>query len=157
MSRRDQIRLSDDEVKEFLAGARTVIICSNGRDGFPHPMPMWYAVEEDGAIVMTTFAKSQKVKNLRRDPRVALLVESGETYAELKGVVVYGTAAIEEDTDAVLDVLERIAAKEGTAPPNADPEAVREALRVTARKRVAIRIPPEKVVSWDHAKLGGRY
>jgi PPOX class probable F420-dependent enzyme len=156
MSRRDQIRMSDSELKDFVRGARTIILCSLGKDGFPHPMPMWFGVEDDGAIVITTFAKSQKVRNLERDPRVSLLVEDGEEYAKLRGVVMYGRARLDPDPEAVLDVLERVATRSGAAPA-ADPAALRAALRRTAAKRVAIRIVPEKIVSWDHAKLGGVY
>ncbi len=77
MSRRDQIRLSDDEIRAYLSESKTAILASNGHDGFPHTMPMWFSVDDEGAICMTTFAKSQKVKNLQRDPRCTLLVESG--------------------------------------------------------------------------------
>jgi nitroimidazol reductase NimA-like FMN-containing flavoprotein (pyridoxamine 5'-phosphate oxidase superfamily) len=70
--------MTEAEVRRFLDGARTIILNSIGLDGVPHPMPMWFAVEDDGAVVMTTFAKSQKVKNLERDPRVSLLAEDGE-------------------------------------------------------------------------------
>ena len=73
MSRRDQIRMTDAERRDFIASAQTVIINSIGQDGVPHPMPMWFGIEEDGAIVMTTFRKSQKVQNLTRDPRVQRL------------------------------------------------------------------------------------
>lgn len=156
MSRRDQIQMSDAELRAFVRGARTIILCSLAKDGFPHPMPMWFGVEDDGAIVMTTFAKSQKVRNLERDPRVSLLVEDGEEYAKLRGVVLYGRAELDGSMDAVLDVLERVTTRSGAAPA-ADPAALREALRRTAAKRVAIRIRPERIVSWDHAKLGGTY
>lgn len=158
MSRRDQIRLSDDEMKEFLAASKTVILVSNGRDGFPHAMPMWFSIAADGAIQMATFGKSQKVKNLQRDPRCTLLVESGEEYGELKGVMVYGTAEISEDRERIIDTLLASAARRGPGP--GDPEqqkAIREGMKRTAAKRVLLRVVPERIVSWDHAKLGGRY
>jgi PPOX class probable F420-dependent enzyme len=156
MSRRDQIQMSEPELQRFVRGARTVILCSLGKDGFPHPMPMWFGVEDDGAIVMTTFSKSQKVRNLARDPRVSLLLEDGEEYAKLRGVVMYGRAELSPDRSAVLDVLERVTTRSGAAPA-ADPKALRQALEKTASKRVAIRIRPERIVSWDHAKLSGVY
>ena len=90
MSRRGQIQMSEEEIHGFLEASRTLILCSNGRDGVPHPMPMWYGVDANGDVIMTTFAKSQKVKNLERDARVSLLVEDGEVYGELRGVVLYG-------------------------------------------------------------------
>lgn len=158
MSRRDQIRLSDDEMKEFLAASKTVILVSNGRDGFPHAMPMWFSIVDDGAIHMATFGKSQKVKNLQRDPRCTLLVESGEEYSELKGVMVYGKAEISEDRERIIDTLLAAAARGGSGP--GDPEqqkAIREGMKRTAAKRVLLRVVPERIVSWDHAKLGGTY
>ena len=156
MSRRDQIQMSPAEVRRFLREHKTIVICSVGRDGVPHPMPMWYAVEDDGVVVMTTFAKSQKVRNLERDPRVSLLVEDGEVYSELCGVVLYGEVEIERDTEKVLDALARVSSRYQEAR-GADPAAMRAALAGQARKRVALRIQPRRIVSWDHRKLGGAY
>jgi len=156
MSRRDQIQMTEAERRDFVRAARTVILCSIAKDGSPHPMPMWFGVEDDGTIAMTTFAKSQKVRNLERDPRVSLLIEDGEDYAKLRGVVFYGKAQLSQDTKAVLDVLERVATRSGAAPA-ADPKALRAALEKTAAKRVAIRVRPDRIVTWDHAKLGGVY
>jgi PPOX class probable F420-dependent enzyme len=155
-SRRDAIRFSDEEARAFLEKGKTMVICSVGRDGVPHPMPMWYGLDPDGSIVMTTFAKSQKVRNLERDPRVALLVEDGDSYAELRGVVVYGRAELERDVERVLDTLARVSSRY-QAGAGADPKAMRQALRAQAAKRVALRVRPERVVSWDHRKLGGAY
>jgi PPOX class probable F420-dependent enzyme len=148
--------MTDEEVRDFLEAGHTIILCSIGRGGVPHPMPMWYALERDGAVVMTTFAKSQKVRNLERDPRVSLLGEAGEVYQELRGVVLYGRVELERDTDRVLDVLAGVSARQG-AGAGADPEAMRQALRAQAAKRVALRVRPERIVSWDHRKLGGVY
>ncbi len=157
MSRRDLIRMSDDEIRAFLGAQKTITICSNGPGGFPHPMPMWFALEDDFTVRMTTFRKSQKVLNVRRDPRVSLMAESGLEYSELKGVVIYGEAEIVEDLDTIVDTLQRAAG--GEAPPD-DPkarEAMTNVMRKTAEKRVCLRIKPQRIVSWDHAKLGGTY
>ena len=156
MSRRAQIRMTDEEVREFLDQTKTIILCSTGKDGVPHPMPMWFALEDDGAVVMTTFAKSQKILNLKRDPRVSLLAESGETYSELRGVVLYGKAEIDAEVESVFGTLRQISVRMGTVRAE-DTESVREGLLASARKRCRIRIAPEKVVSWDHRKLGGAY
>lgn len=160
MSRRDQIRMTDEERAAFLDGAQTIIINSIGPDGVPHPMPMWFSVEDDGAIVMSTFRKSQKIKNLERDPRVSLLAESGTAYAELRGVVLYGTAELVTEVDRVVDILAGVSARSINAQGGegaADPEALRDAVRGTAPKRTGIRVRPERIVSWDHSKLGGVY
>jgi PPOX class probable F420-dependent enzyme len=152
MSRRAKIRLSDDEIRKFVGESKTVILCSNGASGHPHPMPMWFVVDDDLTIRMTTFAKSQKIRNLERDPRVALLVESGEGYEELKGVVLYGRAELIRDIDRIIDTL--IDASKLGERTNLQ---VREQMRSNAAKRVLIRVVPERIVSWDHAKLGGVY
>jgi hypothetical protein len=105
---------------------------------------------------MTTFRKSQKVLNIRRDPRVSLLVESGEEYNQLRGVVIYGKAEVVDDLEVVKATLRKISGI-GTI---SDPKALAGAEAVvanTAAKRVAILIRPEKTVSWDHRKLGGTY
>jgi PPOX class probable F420-dependent enzyme len=148
--------MSQDEVKAFLDTSKTMILCSIGAGGVPHPMPMWYGVEPDGAIVMTTFTKSQKIRNLERDPRVSLLVEAGEQYAELQGVVVYGEAELVPATDRVIDILLTVTKRSGGIPAGAE-QAARAGMEATARKRTGIRVRPKQVVSWDHRKLAGRY
>ena len=148
--------MTEEEQRAFLGAARTIILCSIGADGVPHPMPMWFGLEDDGAVVMTTFTKSQKIKNLERDPHVSLLVEAGETYDQLQGVVLYGTAELLPDPEAVADVLVRVTKRSG-AVGDADDDTIRQGVMGTARKRTGIRIRPERIVSWDHRKLGGRY
>jgi PPOX class probable F420-dependent enzyme len=150
--------MSDAERKQFLTGAQTITICSIDRSGSPHPMPMWFGVEDDGSVVMTTFTKSQKIKNLERDPRVSLLVESGTVYNELRGVVIYGKAELVREQEGVLDILAKVTAKSaGGAGDAPDPGTLRKALMATVPKRTGIRIRPDKIVSWDHRKLGGVY
>jgi len=156
MSRRDQIRMSEQELRDFVGGAQTIIINSIGKDGVPHPMPMWFGVEADGSIVMTTFRKSQKIQNLRRDPRVSLLVEDGHTYAELRGAVIYGTAELVDDTERVIDILAEVSTRNQPIDDEAKQE-MRKVLSTTAPKRIGIRVKPERVVSWDHRKLEGNY
>jgi hypothetical protein len=113
---------------------------------------MWFSIDDDGAVLMTTYGRSQKVKNLERDPRVSLLVEAGEDYAELRGVVMYGSAELIRDVERVIDTLIAASGQGDRTNP-----AVRDAMRANASKRVLIRVKPERIVSWDHAKLGGVY
>ena len=158
MSRRDQIIMTDEEVAAYLNGKATIVINSIGRDGVPHPAPMWFTVEDDGAIVMTTFTKSQKIRNLKRDPRVTLLLEDGTVYAELRGVIFLGEAELHRDTELVVGILQAINARgSDAAAANALSEAEQAGMRAQAEKRTAIRVRPSKVVSWDHRKLGGGY
>ena len=157
MSRRDQIRMTEPELREFLVRSQTIILTSINADGTPHPMPMWYGVEPNGAIVMTTFTKSQKIRNLERDPRVTLLVEDGSAYSELRGVVIYGKAELIRDTEQVVDILARVSTKSLANPDDATRDNIRNAVRGTAPKRTGIRVPPDRIVTWDHGKLGGVY
>jgi nitroimidazol reductase NimA-like FMN-containing flavoprotein (pyridoxamine 5'-phosphate oxidase superfamily) len=155
-SRRNSIELTDAEIRAFLNSRKTLIIVSNGKDGYPHPMPMWFYVDDAGCLYCTTFGKSQKVLNLRRDPKASLLVESGLEYAQLKGVVIYARAEIIEDVDVAVDTLVKINTR-GRMVNVAERQALTGAVAKTAAKRAVIKFHPQRYVSWDHAKLGGRY
>jgi len=155
MSRRDQIKMSDDEVKRFLGEQKTIILCSNGRDGYPHPVPMWFDMDAESAVLMATYEKSPKVANIRADPRVNLLAESGVVYEKLKGVQIWGRAEVSVDLERTIDVLLVAGGLEDT-PPEKMAE-LRAAMTKTASKRVLIRVLPQRMSSWDHSKLGGVY
>lgn len=157
MSRRDQIKLSPEEILAFLRSSKTITIVSNGKDGHPHPMPMWFVVDDDLTVRMTTFRRSQKVRNVQRDPRVSLMVESGKEYQELKGVVIYGNAEIIEDMDVIRDTLMRASANDAPAKNSEGYDAMIEVISGTAAKRVCLQIEPNEIVSWDHSKLAGVY
>ena len=155
-SRRNNIELSAAEIREFLASQKTLIIVSNGKDGYPHPMPMWFYVDDEDRLYCTTFGKSQKILNWRRDPKASLLVETGTEYAQLKGVVIYARAEVIEDLDTAIDTLVKINTR-GTTVDAAQRQALTAAVSKTAAKRAVIKFYPERYVSWDHSKLGGRY
>jgi nitroimidazol reductase NimA-like FMN-containing flavoprotein (pyridoxamine 5'-phosphate oxidase superfamily) len=155
-SRRSNIELTDAEIREFLDSQKTVIIVSNGKDGYPHPMPMWFYVDDAGCVYCTTFAKSQKIVNWRRDPKATLLVETGSEYAQLKGVVIYATAEIIEDLATAIDTLVKINTR-GATIDAAQRQALTAAVTKTATKRAVIKFHPQRYVTWDHSKLGGRY
>ncbi|HEX6312127.1 MAG TPA: TIGR03618 family F420-dependent PPOX class oxidoreductase [Acidimicrobiia bacterium] len=153
MSRRDQIKMSEDEIQAFLQAGRDLQVASINADGTPHLVTMWYAVD-DGTVAFWTYAKSQKIVNLRRDPRLTVLVATGEAYEELKGVSISGRAEVVEERDEVLRFGEAIYERYWGP---IDNDAVREGVRTMGAKRVVVVVKPEKVVSWDHAKLGGTY
>jgi len=155
-SRRELITMTDEERMAFLRAQKTIIIVSNGRGGYPHAMPMWFTVDDDGGVRMSTFRKSQKVRNVQRDPKVALLVEAGEEYSELRGVHITGTCEVVDDLRAVQDTLVDITGGEAAENPDAR-QAMYKVIEGTAAKRVLLRITPENIVSWAHRKLGGRY
>lgn len=148
MSRRDQITMSTEEIETFLGEQQTVIVASLGASGHPHLVPMWFALI-DGRIAFWTYRGSQKVLNLRRDPRLSCLVEAGETYPELRGVSIEGTAELVEDREEVLNI--GVAVTERFAGPL--DEAGRNGLRSIGAKRVGVLLTPTRTVSWDHRKL----
>ena len=152
MSRRDQIRMSDAEIEEFLAGRHTMNVASFNHDGTIHLVAMWYAVL-NGDPVFWTFGKSQKIRNLQRDPRVTLLVEAGDEYAELIGVEMVGRATVLTDHDPIMEIGEAVYARyfgEVT-------DEVRPFVELTGAKRFGVRVEVDRVVSWDHKKLEGAY
>ena len=153
MSRRDQIKMTDAEIAAFLEEQRTMSVATIGRDGRPHVVAMWYAML-DGAPCFWTFAKSQKVLNLRRDPRLTCMVEAGDVYSELRGVELVAHAEMTEDEDDVLRFgvaqWERYQGVKVT-------DAVLPAVKKMAAKRVVVRVVVARYVSWDHRKLGGVY
>jgi PPOX class probable F420-dependent enzyme len=153
MSRRDQIRMTDAEIRDFLGQQRTLQVASINRDGTPHLVAMWYGFI-DGNIVFWTYAKSQKVANLRRDPRISCLVESGQKYEELKGVSITGRGELSDDREYVQQVGAAVLPRYNMVEID---DGVREVLQRMGAKRVAITIHPGKIVSWDHTKLGGVY
>ena len=159
MSRRDQIRMTEDEMVAFIEEQKTITLVSNGAGGFPHPMPMWFTRDSDGAIRMATYKSSQKILNLQRDAKVSLLAEVGTEYAELRGVVLYGKAELIDDFDLVVDTLLRAGggSEEGLPKDDEKAQPLRDAMRKTAEKRFVIRVRPDHVVTWDHRKLGGVY
>ena len=156
-SRRDLIKMDDAEVAAFLIEQRTVICATNGKDGWPHLMPLWFVVR-DGTIWAWTFAKSQKTRNLERDPRATLQLEAGEEYQELRGVMFETEVALHTDIDTVLGVGLEVFAR--YAPPGTDGELadeVKAMVRAQAEKRVAFEFVERRRTSWDHRKLGGTY
>ena len=154
-SRRDQIKLSEEELRELLEAERVVVVSSNGLRGWPHSMPMWY-VPRDGELWVWTYAKSQKVRNLERDNRTTLLVETGVEYQELRGVMIESEAVIHRDPEVILQFGKDLTVRytEGIESIEGDAAA---AMQAQAAKRVAISFPPTRVATWDHRKLGGTY
>ena len=159
--------MSDTEVAAFLAGERTVTCATIGPRGWPHLMPLWYVLrdspdEQPGPRVWAwTYAASQKVRNLERDPRATLQVEAGEAYAELRGVMLECEALIHRDLEIVAPLGEAIMLRNsvprGSAPPTEPAAEAREAMAAQAVKRVGLEFVELRRASWDHRKLGGVY
>jgi Pyridoxamine 5'-phosphate oxidase len=153
-SRRDAIQLTDDEVLAFLDDQRTLICATIGRNGWPHLMPLWYVVR-DGELWAWTFAKSQKVKNLERDARATVQIETGDTYDQLRGVMFECETEIHRDLETVTGVGMELAGRYGGGE-NPTPE-MRAAFEAQAAKRVALHFQEKSRATWDHRKLAGAY
>jgi PPOX class probable F420-dependent enzyme len=152
-SRRNQISMTPEEIDAFLHEGRQVLnVATIGPTGHPHLVAMWFEFL-DGAPAFWTFAKSQKVVNLRRDPKITGLVEAGDTYSELKGVELVGSGVLVDDYDTVLEFGARLGQRYQGVPA----AEARPFLEAQARKRIVVKIDVERFVSWDHAKLGGTY
>ncbi|HEX4777084.1 MAG TPA: PPOX class F420-dependent oxidoreductase [Acidimicrobiia bacterium] len=150
VKQRDVIKMTTEEIDEFLLGRHSMSIATMNHDGTIHVVAMWYGFLE-GAIAIETKAKSQKVLNLRRDPRMTVLVEDGEYYEELRGVELVGKGEIIDDPDRMFElgisVFERYQGGKYT-------EEMRPFVEAMLNKRVVVKLDVERVVSWDHRKLG---
>ncbi len=147
--RRAQIRMSDEEVLAFLGQERVVACATNGRDGWPHVVPLWYVVRE-GELWAWTYAASQKARNLERDPRATLQVEAGDDYGELRGVMLRCEAELVRDTPAVAALGRELYARYTGG---ALDEATAAMVEHQAPKRVALRFHERSRATWDHRKL----
>jgi PPOX class probable F420-dependent enzyme len=153
-SRRDQIRMSDAELRDFLAEQKIVSVATTGPHGRPHLVPLWYVPEGD-ELIGWTYAKSQKAKNLERDPRATLQVEDGVDYQELRGAMLECDVDVEREPAKVAEYGRALFTRYGPGGELA-PE-VDEMVEKQASKRVGLRFRPTRIVSWNHAKLGGGY
>jgi general stress protein 26 len=164
VNRRAAIRMTDEEALAFLDTERTVICATNGHDGWPHLMPLWYVVRDTqptssagtgGTLWAWTYAKSQKTKNLERDPRATLQVEAGDSYDQLRGLMLRTEAVLHREPEVIEAFVGELT--ERYVPAGADLEAMREGFRKQIPKRVAIEFAERGRVSWDHRKLAGTY
>jgi PPOX class probable F420-dependent enzyme len=154
-SRRGQIKLTENEQRELIESGRIVVVSSLGPRGWPHVMPLWY-VPRDGEVWVWTYAKSQKVRNLERDPRATLLIETGTEYDELRGVQIEAEAELIRDTDRVVEFAKELTIRYSEGISSVEGDAV-AGLEAQAPKRVAIHFHPRRIATWDHRKLGGTY
>lgn len=152
MKQRDQVAMTSDEATALLAFGRKVQLATNGQDGFPHLVTMYYVLI-DGQIAFWTYRKSQKALNLERDPRISCLVEDGGEYFDLRGVLVQGIAHRIEDAAAIAKIGRRITGVVGGPLAHAGQDALDAYVAHAATKRFAYLVEPQRVISWDHSKL----
>ncbi|HEX2323451.1 MAG TPA: pyridoxamine 5'-phosphate oxidase family protein [Streptosporangiaceae bacterium] len=154
MKQRDRVAMTAQEAADYLAAGRKVQLATNGQDGFPHLVTMYY-VMTGGQITFWTYRRSQKALNLDRDPRISCLVEDGEEYFDLRGVLVQGVVRRIEDPDEIAVIGRQITAVVGTAMAGAGADALTQYVEHAARKRWGYRVEPGRLISWDHSKLIG--
>lgn len=147
---RDLVRMSDDEVAEFLEESKKVQVATVNADGSPHLTTLFYVVR-DGRIVFWTYGRSQKIKNLERDPRITCLVETGDDYFELRGVSIKGKAELVTDEAGIRAIGTRVASRMVDGADLGD--IGRDEVERQVRKRVGVVVVPEKTASWDHRKM----
>ena len=149
-SQRELIRMTDDEVRDFLAGRRKVHVATLNRDGSPHLVPMYFLLV-DGAVTFWTYTSSQKIVNLRRDPRITVMAEDGDAYFDLRGVQIAGRAHLAADPALVTAFGERLYERH-LGPLD---ETGRAYVARSAAKRTRVTVESLRVVSWDHRRLAG--
>jgi PPOX class probable F420-dependent enzyme len=148
-NQRSQVVMSHDEIVEFLHQQRSSTVATYGPQGQIHLVGMWYAVK-DNTVWFETKRKAQKVVNLRRDPRMSFLVESGQTYDQLRGVAMEGNGVVIEDADVVWDVCVNIFGRYN----GEYTEEMKPFVEFMAKNRVVVRLDVDRTRSWDHRKLG---
>jgi hypothetical protein len=158
MSRRELIEMSHEELVGFIAEQRIVTCATLGPHGRPHLMPLWF-VADGTTIDCWTYAKSQKAKNLERDPHATLQLEAGVAYEELRGAMLECDVELTHDPDRVAEVGLAVMLRNasGQLPPGETPQPLRDLVASQASKRVALRFTPTRIATWDHRKLGGVY
>ncbi|HET6291240.1 MAG TPA: pyridoxamine 5'-phosphate oxidase family protein [Amycolatopsis sp.] len=157
MSRRDQIRMTPDELTAYLDEQKVINVATIGPNGRPHLAPLWYYPHESG-IATWTYGSSQKAKNLERDPRATVLIEDGESYDKLRGISLEADVEVVTDTAAVTRMGIKLMQRYARAKPGDPvPDELAGFIGKQAPKRIGLVFRPTKIVSWDHSKLGGTY
>ncbi len=149
-NRRDLIQMTEEEVAVFIEEQKNLQVACLDLDGSPHLSTLWFAVI-DGKLVFETYTTSQKIVNLRRDPRITVLLEDGLEYNLLRGVMIKGTATLVDDGDGLHRIARAIVARNQ---PDLPPDLIDAAAAQLALKRTGVVVEPEKVISWDHTRLG---
>jgi len=150
MNKQRQIQLTTEEQAAFLHEGHKAALATLDKDGFPHVVAMGF-LAKDGVIYMTSYGKAQKVLNIKRNPKVGVMIETGKNYGDFRGLMIRGHCEIIEDPTLVAATIQTLQEKQ-----SGKSETPREAI-LSAPKRVILKITPEKFASWDHTKLGGKY
>ncbi|HLN78903.1 MAG TPA: pyridoxamine 5'-phosphate oxidase family protein [Nocardioidaceae bacterium] len=147
---RDLVKMSDAEIEEFVATGKKVQVATVNADGSPHLTTLFYIVQ-DGRIAFWTYRRSQKIRNLERDPRISCLVETGDDYFELRGVSITGRAELVTDESGIREIGTAVASRMVDGADLGD--LGRDEVERQVRKRVGVVVVPERTASWDHRKM----
>lgn len=150
------IQMSDEERDAFLTAPHNASLTTIGTDGYPHTTAMWYGLL-DGVVHFATYAKSQKILNARRNPKISVLAEDGRTYAELRGVMIQADAEVVDDPGLAAEVMFDMTTRYEGVDVRALGGDAMDAVRLRASKRAVLKVVPFRVMSWDHRKLAGLY
>ena len=150
--RRDAIRMTSEEMRQFISEQKSLQVATLNKDGTPHLSTLWFGIVDD-EIVFETYTKSQKIVNLHRDSRIALLLEDGLEYEKLRGVTINGTAELYSQPEDVQKYAAAVIARNH----GIDLADASNAAAALSNKRTAVVVKAEKIISWDHTKLGGTY
>jgi nitroimidazol reductase NimA-like FMN-containing flavoprotein (pyridoxamine 5'-phosphate oxidase superfamily) len=150
VNERHLLRMTPEEIEAFLADWHTLNCATLNEDGSVHLVAMWYGFLE-GSPAFHTKAKSQKILNLRRDPRITCLIEEGDAYTELRGLEIVGRAEIINDPARMFEVGVSVFERSQKLPFT---EERRLHIEAGLNKRLAVKVHVERFVSWDHRKLG---
>ncbi|MDG2301690.1 MAG: pyridoxamine 5'-phosphate oxidase family protein [Acidimicrobiales bacterium] len=145
--------MSKEELEQFITEQKSLQVATINRDGTPHLSTLWFDIVE-GDVVFETFTKSQKIKNLERDPRISCLLEDGLVYEKLRGVQINGTAELHSDPATVHLYARGVMERNNPEIPG---EMLDEAAESMSTKRTVVIIKAEHIATWDHTKLGGTY
>ncbi len=146
---REKIRMSDEEIGKFIEEQKSLQVATLNSDGSVHLSTLWFAVVDE-MIAFETYTSSQKIVNLKRDPRITVLLEDGLAYNNLRGVMIKGTSLLNAEPSEVQRIARSVIKRNQ---PEIPEELLDDAAASLAVKRTVVTVVPEKVLSWDHGKL----
>lgn len=138
---REQLRLTDEELGSLLSTERTLRAGTVSPDGWPHVVPLWF-VWHDGSIWINNLRRSKRSRDLAAGSPVALCIDTGVEYGELRGAVLYGRFEPADEAPALPEVKATFARKYWNLPSVPD-----------LKSHVWLRLQPDRIVSWDFRKI----
>jgi hypothetical protein len=141
-----RIAMTPEEVDAFLAEQLTCRVATVGRNG-PHATPLWFAWQ-GGALWLTSVVHSQRWTDLRRDPRIAVVVDAGTSYDELRGVELRGRVEVVGEVPRTGEPMPEL-----DGPEQLMADRYMGGTFVHDGRHAWLRLTPDKITSWDFRKL----